>query len=182
MRKKAITGFGVMLLFILCFAVFFFLNFKTVIVSGPSMEPTYVSGDRLLESKAYWLIGPIQKGDIVVIRNEDGKGYLIKRVFRLGGQRVDAKNAPDAWNLANGEFVVPPGQIYVLGDNKRVSEDSRKFGPVPVGRALGKIVILQPSWVARLGIVGGLLVGLLLVSATVSAVVDALRRTAPPAA
>jgi len=176
MRKKAFTGFGVMLLFILGFALFFFLNFKTVIVSGPSMQPTYMSGDRLLESKAYWLIGPIHQEDIVVIRNEDGKGYIIKRVYRLGGEKVDYKNVPDSWNLASGEYVVPEGDVYVLGDNRPVSEDSRKFGPVPMERILGKIVILQQSWVARLGIIGGLLAAFLLVFAGVTAIGDARRR------
>ncbi|MFN3691164.1 MAG: S26 family signal peptidase, partial [Fimbriimonadales bacterium] len=48
-------------------ALFFALNFRVVVVSGPSMEPTYRSGDRLLMTSAYWLFGPIQKGDVVVI-------------------------------------------------------------------------------------------------------------------
>jgi signal peptidase I len=180
MRKKAFTGFGVMLLFVLGFAIFFFLNFKTVIVSGPSMQPTYVSGDRLLESKAYWLIGAIREKDIVVIRNEDGPGYIIKRVFRLAGGKVDYKNVPESWSLADGEFIVPQGCVYVLGDNRPVSEDSRKFGPVPVERILGKIVVVQPFWVVRLGIVGGLLAAFLLVFSGITALADTRRRKAAP--
>lgn len=178
MRERAITGFGVLLLFVLAFSVFFFLNFKTVIVSGPSMMDALQNGDRLLSSRAYWLIGAIRVKDIVVIRNEDGKGYIIKRVYKMGGEKVPMDLMPEGHRFTDGEYVVPDGSIYVLGDNRPVSEDSRKFGAVPVNRVLGKIVVLPPSWVASLAIVGGLLVGLLLVLVAATAVLDARRKRA----
>jgi len=60
-------------------ALFFALNFRIVVVNGPSMEPTYKNGDRLLMTTAYWLFGEIQKGDVVVVVRPSGE-LLIKRV------------------------------------------------------------------------------------------------------
>ncbi len=129
-----------MLFLILGITILFYLNFNTVIVSGHSMDPTYHTGERLLASRAYWLVGNIRPKDIVVIRGEKSGEYMIKRVYKMGGEIVDYANVPENWSIANGEYHVPEGNIYVLGDNREVSEDSRKYGPVPVDRILGKIV------------------------------------------
>lgn len=131
---------------VLLFAVFFLLNFTTVVVSGPSMLPTFKTGRRLLASKAYWLVGKLRHDDIVVIREKDastGSGYFIKRVYRLAGEKVDMVNIPRAWKLKQGEFVVPPGTVYVLGDNREVSSDSREFGPVELSRVIGKVIVVR---------------------------------------
>ena len=140
MRTRALTSFGVVLLFVLGFAIFFYFNFNTVVVSGNSMEKTYHNGQRLLSSRAYWLVGPIRVKDVVVIKGEKPKEYFIKRVYKMEGETVDFANVPEDWSLSNGEYVVPKGSIYVLGDNREVSEDSRKYGAVAVDRVLGKIV------------------------------------------
>ena len=140
-KTKATTGFVGTLAMLLGVAVFLFLNFKTVVVSGDSMEPTFINGRRLLASSAYWLVGPIRQNDIVVVHAADSKEYLIKRVYRLAGETVDWVNIPEGWSLTSGEFKVPTGQIYVLGDNRAVSEDSRKYGPVPLSRVVGKVVV-----------------------------------------
>lgn len=126
---------------VLAFAIFFIQNFKTVVVSGPSMMPTLRSGDRILASKAYWLVGGIRRKDIVVIKDENATGYIIKRVVFLPGETVDFYNAPRNWPLRNGPFVVPADSYYVLGDNREVSEDSRIFGPVDKSRIIGKVVV-----------------------------------------
>lgn len=139
-RTRLITGFGVVLLMLLFIAVFFYFNFTTVVVTGNSMEPTFKSGRRLLSSRAYWLIGTIKPGDIVVIRGEKAGDYMIKRVYRLGNQVVDWANIPEDHSIVKGEYVVPAGHVYVIGDNRDYSEDSRRYGPVPLTRILGKIV------------------------------------------
>lgn len=140
-KLKVKTGFSLALLMILGIAVFYFLNFKTVVVSGQSMEPTFFSGRRLLASSAYWLIGGLKRNDIVVIKSEDSHEYIIKRLYRLEGEKVDWLNVPDDWSLTRGEYVVPKGHVFVLGDNRAVSEDSRKFGAVRLERVIGKVVI-----------------------------------------
>jgi len=142
-RKRAITGFGVMLLFLLAFAIYFHFTFTTVVVSGESMLPTLKNGQKVLTSKAYWLVGPIKEKDVILIKDDGPTGYIIKRVYRMAGQVVDWALVPDSFDFRAGEFVVPKGHIYVLGDNRAVSEDSRKFGPVPVENIIGKVVIRE---------------------------------------
>ena len=141
-KKIAITGFSAVLLTIFALVVFFKTNFEYVIVSGNSMEPTFSDKNKILTSRAYWLVGAIKDGDVVVVTNpEDTKGYLIKRVHRMGGEKVDFLNVPEDHRLADGEYIVPADSVYVIGDNRAVSEDSRKFGPVKKSDILGKYVI-----------------------------------------
>ena len=123
-------------------ALFFFFNFTTVIVSGISMEPTYHSGQRLLACRAYWLVGPVKDNDVVVVKGSSSREYLIKRVYKTAGETVDWENAPSNWKIYMGEYKVPDGDIYVIGDNRPVSEDSRTFGPVSQDRIIGKIIRL----------------------------------------
>lgn len=140
MGKRAITGFGVVLLLVFGLTLFFYFSFNTVVVSGKSMLPTFKSGQRLLSSRAYWLVGTIQNKDIVVIKGEGPSEYFIKRVYKMAGEVVDFANVPENWQITNGEYIVPKGHVYVLGDNREYSEDSRKYGAVPLDRILGKIV------------------------------------------
>lgn len=139
-RKVLLTGFGIFLLSVLAFAVFFFFNFHTVEVKGPSMEPTFNQGQRLLVSNAYWLVGEIKKNDIVVVKSNDE--FIIKRVYALEGETVDLFNIPENYSLTEGEYKVPPGKIYILGDNRPMSEDSRQFGPVDRSEILGKVIVI----------------------------------------
>jgi signal peptidase I len=145
-KQKAMTGFTLTMVVALGFAVFFYMNFKTVVVSGESMLPTLKSGQRVLVSKAYWLIGPIRRKDIVVIADENPEnedGYIIKRVYRMPGEVVDYANVPAEHKLSDGDYVVPDGKVYLLGDNRPASEDSRKFGAVPLASIIGKVVVLR---------------------------------------
>jgi signal peptidase I len=143
--KKRIATLGSISLFgLLGFVFFFQQNFQTIQVSGESMEPTFASGQKLLATKAYWLVGPIMSNDVIVVEGEDSGTYIIKRVYKVSGETVDWLNVPETYNIANGEYVVPSDSVFVLGDNRAVSEDSRKFGSVPVDKILGKIVV--KSW------------------------------------
>jgi signal peptidase I len=139
-RKVLFTGFGVFLLGVLAFAIFFWVNFQTVVVKGDSMDPTLQNGQRLLITKAYWLVGDIRKNDIIVVHRPESGEVVIKRVYAMQGETVDFYNVPDNWNLAQGEYIVPPDSYYVLGDNRPVSDDSRLFGPVRSDVILGKVV------------------------------------------
>lgn len=146
-RKMIVTGFGLFLVFILAFSVFFWMNFQTVEVRGDSMEPTYHDGSRLLVSRAYWLVGSVSKGDVIVIK-QDADEYIIKRVYALEGEAVDFAKIPDEWALEQGEYIVPAGKVYVLGDNKDVSEDSRQLGPFRLDSVIGKVVMSMSRYQA----------------------------------
>lgn len=139
-RRLAVTS-AVSMVSLLAYAAFVYFNFRTIQVSGESMLPTFNSGQKLLASKAYWLIGPIKQNDIVVVEGDEPGETLIKRVYRVEGQRVDWLNVPEDYPLSSGAFVVPKDYIFLLGDNREVSEDSRKFGAVPIDRVVGKIVL-----------------------------------------
>ncbi len=142
-KKKAAAGFGGVLVFILVLSIVFKQATQTVIVSGRSMLPTFKDGQRLLVSNAYWLIGSIKQNDIVVIKERNASGYIIKRVYRLGGEVVDFLNVPRNWPFSKGEYTVPKNMIYVLGDNRAESEDSRSFGPKPVSDVIGKVLVAR---------------------------------------
>jgi signal peptidase I len=143
-RAVVITGFGGVLILILGFTLYLWVSFKTVVVSGNSMWPSFKNGERVLVSDAYWLVGAIKDGDVVVIRNDKKSDYIIKRVYKMSGEIVDFANKPYAWTLPQREYRVREGAVYVLGDNKAVSEDSRAFGPVDLSKIIGKVVV-RPS-------------------------------------
>ena len=138
-RKRIFTGFGVLMLFVLGFAIFMYFNVQTVIVKGRSMFDTFKTGDKVIVCRAYWLVGQIKDGDIVVITDPNEDGYIIKRVYRMGGETVDWKYIPDKYN-SDQPYKVPPGMIYVLGDNLPESSDSRAFGPRKIEDVIGKVL------------------------------------------
>ena len=140
-RRFVLTGFGVFLLGVFAFVLFFYANFRSVEVHGQSMEPTFESGRRLLMSNAYWLVGEIKREDIVVVKVPETGDVLIKRVKGLPGDVIDFMDIPHNWKLGEGEYKVPDGTIYALGDNRPVSQDSRDFGPFEPADVLGKVVI-----------------------------------------
>src|SRR5579872_1338607 len=140
-QRKKRSGSVVALLIFFAFALFVYMNFHFAVVEGVSMEPTFKTGRRLTVSNAYWLVGQIRDNDILIIRDNNKTGYIVKRVYKMGGESVRMGNTPRSWNIANGRYVVPPGEFYVLGDNIHNSEDSRFIGPVPMSKVLGKVII-----------------------------------------
>ncbi|RYG39343.1 signal peptidase I [bacterium] len=141
-KKRAITGFGIVLLVLLPLVFFFYLSFHTVVVQGVSMLPKLKPNQRLLVSDAYWLVGPIRHQDIVVVREKEiPNGYFIKRVYKLGGEEVDYANYPKGYSIREKTYKVPEGSVFLLGDNRLQSEDSRAFGAVELSRIIGKVVV-----------------------------------------
>lgn len=135
--------------------------FTVVRVSGDSMEPALLSEDRVLMTRGY---PSPQAGDIVAftIMEPDGVADpLIKRVVAIPGDQVEvlgdivyvngelSSAAPTARVGADDapriEMTVPPGTVYVLGDNRPYALDSRSFGPVPLDTVEGKgVAIILP--------------------------------------
>ena len=129
---------------------------QSTIVLGQSMEPNLHDEQRLMVEKvSYRLHGP-RRGDIVVLPDPTGGLIpLIKRVVGLPGERVTITNGRvyidgvllDEPYLTQGtqgdgrSWLVPPMQVFVLGDNRGNSKDSRYFGPVPLESLLGHAVL-----------------------------------------
>lgn len=115
---------------------------RTVIVEGASMEPSHPSGTRLVACKAYWLVGSIGRNDVIAFEDpEDPAKYLIKRVVSLDGDLVPSSYLSTELP-ARSDYKVPPGEIYVVGDNSAVSVDSRVFGPISSSKVIGKCIHL----------------------------------------
>lgn len=156
-----------LLLILVVVLLVFYVFYTPLKVDGPSMEPTLFTGDRLLVTRGY---RAPHRGDIIDIRMSEGgrTTKLIKRVIALPGDTVEIR-ADVAWvngvrEPARGQVVEPPyavnvapypvprGYLYVLGDNRAVSEDSRYFGPLPLSGAEGKAVACF-SPIARLHLI-----------------------------
>lgn len=115
-----------------------FLIFKVYIPSG-SMIPTLNIGDHLFVTRVYNLDN-IKRGDILVFNSEELNDVLIKRVIGLPGDTVSIVNGKASVNgeeldesyVVNhdqfyGEYHVPEGKYFFLGDNRPISYDSRKW-------------------------------------------------------
>jgi signal peptidase I len=124
-------------------------------VYGQSMQPNLHTDERLVVEKlSYRFHGP-RRGDVVVLRDPSGGSeLLIKRVIGLPGERVtiaDGRVFIDGVELnepyldqetegSGRSWLVPPLQVFVMGDNRQASRDSRSFGTIGrdqiIGRAL----------------------------------------------
>jgi signal peptidase I len=131
--------------------------FAPIIVEGESMQPTLHDGDRMIVSKINYVLGEPDRFDIVVFEATEDKDY-IKRIIGLPGDMLEYKNNT---LFVNGEKVnesylpeqmleltddfsteVPSGMLFVLGDNRGNSQDSRMIGPVSIDKVVGEANIL----------------------------------------
>jgi signal peptidase I len=131
-------------------------------IPSESMVPTLEKGDRVLVNKLSYKLHPIHRGDIVVFErppNEPDTGIkdLIKRVIGLPGETIEVR---DCHVLINGQALVEnyvkawsrtctydartlePEQIFVMGDNRDDSQDSRYFGPIDEGLVVGRAFVI----------------------------------------
>ncbi len=140
------------------------LLFRVVIVSGPSMKNTLVDGDWLILLNSA-VFGEPKKGDIIVASKdsfEDGEP-IIKRVIATEGQTVDidfaagvvyvddeALDEPytltptNTYEGINFPIVVEEGCLFVMGDNRNMSKDSRsvEIGQIDCREVMGKAIFL----------------------------------------
>jgi len=120
------------------------------------MEPRIHSGEFVLINTLAYRIGRVRRGDIVAFRHDSPtpQTYL-KRVVALPGEavfidrgtvRIDGKPLDERYvrfrDLRTTATVrVPPGGLYVLGDNRANSDDSRDWGILPQHDVIGKAVV-----------------------------------------
>ncbi len=128
---------------------------QSTVVYGQSMEPNFSTDQRLIIEKITYHFRTPQRGDVVVLKDPGGGPIpLIKRVVGLPGERVtvaqgrvyiDGKLLDEPYLAQDTEgasrtWIVPPLNIFVMGDNRGNSRDSRYFGPVPLDSVLGHAV------------------------------------------
>jgi len=138
--------------------------FKPIIIQQQSMEPNFYSGDYVITSRqAYNIFGDPQRGDIIVFKSDlytdEGEAKnLIKRIIGLPGDTVEIIEGEVYLNgeMLNEEYIkepglsgemeaitVPEGELFVMGDNRRVSQDSRSgaVGTISQDTIVGKVVV-----------------------------------------
>lgn len=152
------TAILILLAFALAFGIRTFLVEPFIVPTG-SMIPTIQINNRVLAEKiTFRFVRPPRYGDIVVFPDPKGEHpHLIKRVVATGGQTVDLRGGkvyvdntvlvePYTHNLPSMPLTreysfplkVPEGYLWVMGDNRTNSGDSRVFGPIPVSEVQGR--------------------------------------------
>jgi signal peptidase I len=147
--------------------------FQAFYIPSESMEPTLERGDRVLVNKLSYDLHDVNRGDVIVFEldeedvGEDGIRDLIKRVIGLPGDTIETRDGAVYINdrklsepyLPEGTLtgdpsvgsnpsierqVVPEGHVFVLGDNRANSADSRYpyRGPIPIEDIVGRAFIL----------------------------------------
>jgi signal peptidase I len=155
--RENVESFAIAVLTILFIMIFVVRSYK---VQGQSMEPTIHEGEMLMVNRYIFNFRPPKTGDIVVIIPPgDPKRKYIKRV--IGGPRqtvrvensklyVDGMEIKEPYireTMQTGDFTqqVPDGSIFVMGDNRNNSTDSRNasvVGFVPLKNVVGKAIFV----------------------------------------
>ena len=122
-------------------------------IPSTSMVPTLLVGDRVLVNESVYRFAEPERGDVVVFESVESGGHLIKRVVGLPGDEVALRKKGELYlngepqkqpyvaedpclralpkTCTFGPTTVPEGHVFVMGDNRVESHDSRFFGPLP---------------------------------------------------
>jgi signal peptidase I len=171
-RRRALAGWAVSLAVALLLAsgirTFAFQAFS---IPSASMVPTLDVHDRILVLKAFFNWHQLREGDIVVFTHPPRDHCagpagtdLVKRVIALPGQTIysadgilyidgrrlrepylpphDPLGPPIPGASRQDPFHVPPGEFYMMGDNRAISCDSRFWGPIKGSTIIGRVVML----------------------------------------
>ncbi|SFS47607.1 signal peptidase I [Paenibacillus sp. 453mf] len=156
---------------VLVFIIRFFL-FKPFIVDGPSMQPNFHTGERVIVNQILYDIREPERGEVVVFHVPSENRDFIKRVIAVEGDSVEVTGDTlkvngevveepylqeaiaeaqanggqyNTYNFPNEYFpdgTVPEGHIFALGDNRGNSTDSRMIGYVPLEDIVGRADVI----------------------------------------
>ncbi|MDD5622389.1 MAG: signal peptidase I [Actinomycetota bacterium] len=129
------------------------------IVPTPSMEPMLEIGDKVIINKLAYKFGSIKRGDIVAFHSPLEKKDLVKRAIAIEGDEITLTTEGEIF--INGEKIVEnylpadqdifyinqtvaigENELFVMGDNRNNSFDSRFFGTIPEDDVFGELVII----------------------------------------
>ena len=149
--------------------------FQQYYIDGPSMQTTLMPQDRVLVNKMSYKLHDIHRGDVIVfdrVTNETQHDDLIKRVMGLAGETLEIRSCivyvdgvlvdepylnpeqtsqiePSARCGSHTDMaptVVPEHTVFVMGDNRVQSFDSRDFGPINTDKVRGRaFVVIWPA-------------------------------------
>ena len=153
---KGIWGLKGYVITIAVLYLLFTFIFAPVMPNGTSMEQSISNGDVLLMERVIYKLSGLNRFDIVVFHNEAEDRDLIKRVIALPGEKIrideegeiyiNGEHLIEAYGfekmevagLAATEITLADDEIFVLGDNRNNSEDSRYIGPVKMSDVAGR--------------------------------------------
>lgn len=164
LRKRQSYGVIIAICVAVIIAICIFCTFESILIIGDSMLPNFVGGvadnngniikkgDKVIISKLYNL----QYGDVVVFYNEALKENLIKRVIGLEGDEIEIKDnvlyrngkaveenyiKEPMINNINQKWQVAKDCVFVLGDNRNNSRDSRELGAISTQDIKGEVIL-----------------------------------------
>lgn len=136
--------------------------FQPFFVKGQSMEPSFENGDYLIVDEITYRLRPPQRGEVIVFKypNNTSQRY-IKRIIGLPGETVEIKDGKIIIFNQKGEQVLKESdylsqsvytagaimttlnenEYFVLGDNRFVSSDSRRWGTLPRNDIIGRVLL-----------------------------------------
>ncbi|MCM3767391.1 signal peptidase I [Neobacillus niacini] len=165
-RKEGLEWIKAFVIGVIIFAfirTFFFSNY---VVEGESMMPTLQDGNKLVVNKLGYHVGELNRFDVIVFHANEKEDF-VKRIIGLPGDKIEYRNdqlfvnghkyqegflkvykekalgvkltGDFSLKELTGEETVPEGKLFVLGDNRLGSWDSRHFGFISVDQVVGKV-------------------------------------------
>ncbi len=136
---------------VIAFFVNVYVAEAVTVQDGPSMQPNLYRGYRLMIEKVSYRLHAPRRGDVVVIARPKNEVNLIKRIVALPGETVEVRDGhtwidgqpiAEPWVTYFGgpdypPTLVPANTVFILGDNRGNSRDSRFIGPVPMNSIQG---------------------------------------------
>jgi signal peptidase I len=157
--KKFLREFLVEIILIVVLLTVWFAVIRTYEVFQTSMEPNFHEGQRVFVNRAaYWSwIGKPKRGDVVVLKAPDGSEEdflkrviglpgdtleIIKGTLYLNGKKIDEPYVGGYFSYSYDKTTIPEGKYFLLGDNRDVSNDSHRWGPLPGESIVGKVILI----------------------------------------